>query len=108
MTTTKVALVTGSGKKRVGSVVADALARTGYAIAGHFRSSVAEAEDTVAALRRHGVAAEGFRADLSDEAAVKGMVLDVLSRFGRIDVLVNAAAVWKPRKLEDVTAADVR
>ena len=108
MTVNRVALVTGSGKKRVGSVVADALARRGYAIAVHYRSSAAEAAETVAALRAHGVEAEGFAADLSDEKAVSGMVAGVLKRFGRIDVLVNCAAVWKSKRLEDVTAADVR
>ena len=108
MTVNRVALVTGSGKKRVGSVVADALARRGYAIAVHYRSSAAEAAETVAVLRAHGVEAEGFAADLSDEKAVSGMVAGVLKRFGRIDVLVNCAAVWKSKRLEDVTAADVR
>lgn len=104
----RVALVTGSGKKRVGSVVADALARRGYAIAVHYRSSAAEAGETAAALRRHGVEVGTFPADLSDEKAVRGMVRDVLGLFGRIDVLVNCAAVWKSKPLEDVTAADVR
>jgi pteridine reductase len=104
----RVALVTGSGKKRVGSVVADALARRGYAVAVHFRTSAAEAEETAAALRTHGVEVAAFPADLADERAVKGMVRDVLARFGRLDVLVNCAAVWESKRLEDVTAADVR
>jgi pteridine reductase len=104
----RVALVTGSGKKRVGSVVADALARRGYDIAVHYRSSATEAAETVAALRAHGVGAEAFPADLADEVAVKDMVRATLSRFGRIDVLVNCAAVWKSKPLEAVTAADVK
>ena len=108
MSATKVALVTGSGKRRVGAVVADALARAGYAVAVHYRTSAAEALETVAALRALGVEAEGFRADLTDEAQVRDMVRDVLARFGRIDVLVNSAAIWVRKRLEDVTAADVR
>jgi pteridine reductase len=108
MTANRVALVTGSGKRRVGSAVADALARRGYAIAVHYRSSAAEAGETVAALRGLGVEAEGFAADLTDEQAVRAMVQAVLTRFARIDVLVNAAAVWKRKPLEEVTAADVR
>ncbi|HJZ57263.1 MAG TPA: SDR family oxidoreductase [Gemmataceae bacterium] len=104
----RVALVTGSGKKRVGSVVAEALARRGYAIAVHYRTSAAEAEETARALRAHGVEAATFPADLADEKAVRAMVRDVLGRFGRIDVLVNCAAVWKSKPLEEVTAADVR
>jgi pteridine reductase len=89
-------------------VVADALARAGYAVAVHYRTSAAEALETVAALRALGVEAEGFRADLADEAQVKEMVRDVRGRFGRVDVLVNAAAIWVRKRLEDVTAADVR
>ncbi len=104
----RVALVTGSGAKRVGSVVAGALARREYAIAVHYRTSAAEADDTVAALRNAGGEAAAFPADLTDERAVRAMVRDVLGHFGRIDVLVNCAAVWKPKPLEEVTAADVR
>src|SRR4051794_3241131 len=108
MDPSRVALVTGSGKKRVGSVVADALARRGYAVAVHYRTSAAEAAETVVALRALGVEADHFRADLTDETAVRDMVRDVLGRFGRIDVLVNSAAVWQRKPLEEVTAVDVR
>src|SRR4051794_29124047 len=104
----QVALVTGSGKKRIGAAVADALARRGVAVAVHYRTSVVEAEETTDALRSHGVEAEMFRADLAFEADVKGMISAVLARFGRIDVLVNCAAIWEAKRLEDVTAADVR
>ncbi len=104
----RVALVTGSGKKRVGSAVADALATRGYDVAVHYRTSAADAADTVAGLKARGVDAEAFAADLGDEAAVKAMVRAVLGRFGRIDVLVNCAAIWERKRLEDVTAADVR
>jgi pteridine reductase len=108
MSQQRVALVTGSGKKRVGSVVAEALAERGYAIAVHYRSSAAEAAETVAALRTRGVEAESFAADLTEEQAVRAMVSAVLARFGRVDVLVNCAAIWKRKPLEEVTAADVR
>ncbi|HEX4611871.1 MAG TPA: SDR family oxidoreductase [Urbifossiella sp.] len=103
-----VALVTGSGKKRVGAAVADALARRGYAIAVHYHTSAAAAAGTAAGLRALGVEAETYQADLGDEVAVKGMVRAVLDRFGRIDVLANCAAVWQAKPLEEVTAADVR
>jgi len=108
MTTRRVALVTGSGKRRVGWHVAEALARRGYALAVHYRTSAAEAAETIASLREHGADAFGFQADLTDESAVRAMVGGVLERFGRIDALVNCAAVWKGKQLEDVTAADVR
>jgi len=104
----KVALVTGSGKRRVGSYVADALAREGYSVAVHYRTSKTDADESVARLKSFGVDARAFQADLADEAAVLAMVAGVLDAFGQIDVLVNAAAVWNRKKLEDVTAADVR
>lgn len=102
------ALVTGSGKKRIGWHVADALARRGYDIAVHCRTSVAETATTVEHLRSLGVQAESFRADLADDVEVRAMFDGALKRFGRLDVLVNCAAVWKRKPLEDVTAADVR
>lgn len=104
----KVALVTGSGKKRVGSVVAEALAQRGYCLAIHYRSSANEAEESAAAFRQRGVEVLLVQADLRDEIAVQEMIHRIRKRFGRIDVLVNCAADWKSKKLEDVTAADVR
>src|SRR5256885_829661 len=95
----QVALVTGSGKKRVGWHVADALARRGFAIAIHCRKSLTETEATVEHLRSLNVPGETFQADLGDESAVKRMVEAVITRFGRIDVLVNSAAVWKRQPL---------
>src|SRR5439155_11650183 len=108
MSSSKVALVTGSGKHRVGWHVAEALAARGYALAVHYRSSAAEAAETVDVFRGRGVEAVALQADLTDERAVRGLIDQTLGRFGRLDVLVNCAAAWKSKKLEDVTAADVR
>ncbi len=104
----KVVLVTGSGKRRLGWHVAQALAARGYALAVHYRSSQAEAAESVETFRAQGVEAEAFPADLTDEGAVRALIDQVLVRFGRIDALVNCAAAWQSKKLEDVTAADVR
>ena len=108
MSIRRVALVTGSGKKRVGSVVAEALARRGYSLAVHYRSSANEANETVASLKALGVDAKPYHADLADETAVREMVRKVLADFGRIDLLVNSAAIWQSKPLEEVTASDVR
>jgi pteridine reductase len=108
MSTAPVALITGAGKKRVGWHVANALAQRKYRLAIHYRSSAAEAAETVEYLRGRGVEAEEFAADLTDELAVRGMVENVLKRFGRIDVLVNVAAIWQSKKLEEVKSEDVR
>ncbi|MBS0209762.1 MAG: SDR family oxidoreductase [Planctomycetes bacterium] len=108
MTTQPVALITGSGKRRIGSHVAEALAARGYAMALHYRSSGQDAHARVDALRASGATAEAWPADLANADEVARLVDDVLARFGRIDVLVNAAAIWRPKPLEDVTAEDVR
>jgi pteridine reductase len=108
MSNRKVALVTGSGKKRVGWHVADALAARGYDLAIHYRSSAAEAAETVASFQSRGVEVAAFQADLSDEQAVRGMIDQIIARFGRLDLLVNCAAIWVKKRLEEITAADVR
>jgi pteridine reductase len=104
----KLALITGSGKRRVGNAVARALAERGFDIAIHFNRSADEAKQTAEELRKLGVRAEAYRADLSDEAAIGRMFENVRDDFGRLDVLVTAAAIWESKPLEQVTADDVR
>jgi pteridine reductase len=108
MSPSRVALVTGSGKRRVGWHVAEALAARGYALAVHYRHSEAEAAESVASFRERGVKAVALQADLTDEGSVRALVEETLGRFGRLDVLVNCAAAWRRQRLEEVTAADVR
>ncbi|MCX7428159.1 MAG: SDR family NAD(P)-dependent oxidoreductase [Planctomycetia bacterium] len=104
----KVALVTGSGKRRVGNVVARRLADRGYAVALHYRRSADEAQETVDELTAEGARARAFGANVADEADVKRLFAEVAGEFGRLDVLVAVAAVWEPKPLESVTADDVR
>ena len=103
----RVALVTGSGKKRVGYHVAEALARRGYSVAVHYHTSKPDALDTVEQFRALGVEAEAFPADLAVEDDVTKLVERVYDRFARVDVLVNAAAIWERKSLEDLEAADL-
>jgi pteridine reductase len=63
MSSSKVALVTGSGKRRVGRHVAAALAERGYALAVHYRSPAAQAEENVASFRARGVDAVALFVD---------------------------------------------
>jgi pteridine reductase len=104
----KVALVTGSGKRRVGRHVALALAGRGYALAIHYRTSQADAAEAIAEIEAKGARALAVHADLTDEQAVAAMIEAVLAKFGRLDVLVACAADWRRKELEKVTAGDVR
>src|SRR5262245_46200240 len=108
MSRSEVAIVTGSGRRRIGWHVAEALAARGYALVIHYRSSAAEAAETAEAFRARGIDAVGIQADLTDEQSVRALIEQTLSHFGRLDVLVNCAADWRSKRLEDVTAADVR
>jgi len=104
----KVAMVTGAGKRRVGNAVAQALAERGYAIALHYNRSAQDAEQTAARLRQQGARVETFQANVAEEAEVDRLFQQAMAAFGRLDVLVTAAAVWQPKRLEDVSASDVR
>ncbi|MCE9528303.1 MAG: SDR family oxidoreductase [Planctomycetales bacterium] len=103
-----VALVTGSGAKRVGNVVARALAARGFHLVLHANRSVQEAEETVNDVRRDGGKAIALTADLTNESAARKLVDDAHQHFGRLDALVNCAAIWRPVPLEKVTADEVR
>ncbi|MCE7869271.1 SDR family oxidoreductase [bacterium CPR1] len=86
----KVALVTGAGV-RLGQAVAAALAREGYDLLLHVHRSEPEA----LAGR-----VETVRADLSRREGVRELVQEALTRFGRLDLLVNNAALFWPSPLE--------
>jgi pteridine reductase len=100
--------VTGSGKRRIGWHVAEALAARGYALVVHYRSSAREANESVLSFRASGIEAVALQADLTEEKSVRGLIDETLNRFGRLDVLGNCAGAWNRKRLEEVTAADVR
>jgi pteridine reductase len=108
MSRDKVALITGSGKRRIGNCIAKALATRGYQIALHYHRSADEANETLRELSKQGVRAAAFQANVSEESDVDRMFDQVVETFGRLDVLVTAAAVWERKRLEDITAADIR
>lgn len=99
------ALVTGGGRG-VGKGIALALARAGCRVAVNYRVGEAQAQATVGELRALGVEAFAVRANVGQAADVDAMFVEVLRRFGRLDLLVNNAGVqtWKP--LLDVSEAD--
>jgi NAD(P)-dependent dehydrogenase (short-subunit alcohol dehydrogenase family) len=99
-----VALVTG-GAARVGRDIALALAREGADVAIGYLRSAAEAKTTVRDLRALGVRAVALRADVGRPADAKRLVAQVVARFGRLDLLVNNAAVFFRTPLFETTPA---
>lgn len=104
----RVALVTGSGSRRVGAVIAAELGQRGYGLILHYRTSREEAERQVAEFAQRNITAIALQADLAREDEVARMFDEIRKRYGRLDVLVNAAAIWNRKRLEETTAADVR
>ena len=102
-----VALVTG-GAARVGEAIAGELAARGYRVAIHANRSLDRAQSLVEQLRGEGHEAAAFGAELRDEDATRAMIDRVYRHFGRLDALVNNAAIWSATPLESVSADDVR
>lgn len=89
----RIAIITGSGQG-IGKAIALTFAREGAKIAVNDISfNEAKALETVEELRKLGVEAELFLADVSKEEDVNTMVEKVLARFGRVDILVNNAGI---------------
>jgi pteridine reductase len=101
----KVALVTGAGK-RIGQAIALSLADRGATLAIHYRSSRAGAETAAAQIIDAGGRAQIFSADLEKVGEIERVAADVLSAFGRIDVLVNSASVFYRKPLDEITEHD--
>ncbi len=102
--TGKAALVTG-GAVRVGRAIALALAREGADVAVGYHRSGAAARRTVRELRTLGVRAVALRADLGKPAEARGLVAAAVRRLGRLDVLVNNAAIFVRTPLNTTTPA---
>src|SRR3954449_12840092 len=102
-----VALVTG-GAVRVGAAIVRELASRGYRVAIHANTSLNLAQELVTELTTAGHTAAAFGADLRNEDATRAMIDRVHRHFGRLDALINSAAIWGPIPIEEVMADDVR
>lgn len=98
----KSALVTG-GARRIGRGIALALAAAGADVAITFRSSHAEAEETLRDIENLGRISQAIECDVRSEASVRSAVAAVVGRFGRLDLVVNNAAVFESAPLESLT-----
>lgn len=98
----RVALVTGAGR-RLGRAMGRALAQRGMPLAIHYHASAEGAEGLRAEVSAAGGRAECFAADLSDAAAARALPARVAQAFGRLDVLVNSAAVMHRLDFERTT-----
>lgn len=93
-TTARVALVTGAAK-RIGRHIALALAGQGWDVAVHYGRSGSEAAQVVAEIQAMGRRAAAFACDLSDEAATRALLPQVIATLGGIHCVVNNASLFE-------------
>jgi NAD(P)-dependent dehydrogenase (short-subunit alcohol dehydrogenase family) len=100
----RVAIVTG-GARGIGQHYARALAAEGARL---MIADIADGQDIAASLaREHGAnSVASSVTDVSDETAVKALVADTMERFGKIDILVNNAALFAPLRETKCTEID--
>jgi NAD(P)-dependent dehydrogenase (short-subunit alcohol dehydrogenase family) len=100
----KVALITG-GDSGIGRAVAVLFAKEGARIAIAYLNEHQDAEDTRGMVEDLGQECIIIPGDLSKQAQCKNAVNKTVKKFGRIDILVNNAALhWESEKLEDITS----
>ncbi|RWY80486.1 SDR family oxidoreductase [Rhizobium leguminosarum] len=97
----KVALVTG-GSRGLGAAVALALADEGADVAITYEKSRDRAEGVVAQIEQRGRRAVAIQSDQGDPSQAEPLIANVVERLGKLDILVNNAAVaWQGRKIDD-------
>jgi pteridine reductase len=94
MTSPPVALITGAAR-RIGAEIARTLHEAGAKVVAHYRHSAAEAERLMEELNSiRPASAACVQGDLRDAASVDNVVRETVSRFGRLDILVNNASTF--------------
>jgi 3-oxoacyl-[acyl-carrier protein] reductase len=91
----RVAVVTGSAK-RIGRSIAVELGRRGAAVVVNGKSDVDGANETAAQIRALGGRAAVCMADVTQEQDVRRLMEAAVGSFGKLDILVNCAAVRRP------------
>jgi 3-oxoacyl-[acyl-carrier protein] reductase len=103
----KVAIVTGAGRN-IGRAIALALADAGASIVVNARSNRVEAERVAGEITAAGGKALAHVGNVADAKAVEAMVDAAMGRFGRIDILVNNAALRREKSFAEMDYAEWR
>jgi 3-oxoacyl-[acyl-carrier protein] reductase len=103
----RVAIVTGAARN-IGRAIACSLAAGGTSVLVNANTSVDMANETVDMIRNAGGTAEVFIGDVTDPVTVEAMVAVAVSRFGRLDILVNNAAIRRETGLLEMSLEEWR
>jgi 3-oxoacyl-[acyl-carrier protein] reductase len=102
-----VAIVTGGGRN-IGRAIALDLAAGGAAVVVNGRSDRAAVDAVVSEIAAAGGKAAAVMGDVTDESAMQRLAAEAVRRFGRLDILINNAAVRPETPLEAMSLADWR
>jgi 3-oxoacyl-[acyl-carrier protein] reductase len=100
----RVAIVTG-GAQGIGEAISLTLAKEGASIAV-IDVNLEKAQATVENIKKLGVEAEAYKADVSNSAEVEAVVDKIVDRFKKIDILVNNAGITRDNLLVRMTEAE--
>ncbi len=101
----KVIIVTGASRG-IGREVARYLAKDGNIVIANYNKSEKQAIELKEELKKENIEIDIFKADVSKREEVKEMIKFVISKFGKIDVLINNAGISEFKMFTDVTDED--
>ena len=101
----KVAIVTGSSRG-IGRAIAERLGREGASVVVTYVRSADKAEDVVAGITASGGQAIAVQADMGQMADIGLLFQATLQRFGRLDILINNAAIFRAKPVADISEED--
>ncbi len=101
----KIAVVTGAGRG-IGRAIALQFAEFGAKVVLNYRSSIAQVEELLQAIKSAGGEAIAVQADISKEAEAKKLMEAAIKQYGRIDILVNNAGINKDNLLMRMSEED--
>lgn len=102
----KIAFITG-GSRGIGKAISERFAKEGYTLIFNYKENTLKAEELKTELEnKYNAEVFTIKADLSDEKAIVDMVETIISKYGKIDVLVNNAGIVIDKEFNDRTVED--
>jgi len=103
----KVAIITGASKG-IGAQIAKDMAEAGASVVVNYNSSPADADKVASNIVSNGGKAIAIKANIGKSSEVEKLFKEIIAKFGRLDVLVNNAAVFYGAGIEQITEEHYR
>ena len=101
----RIAIVTG-GSRGIGRAIVESLAKKGIKVIANYNKSEEKANELKEKLAKENIIIDIFKADVSKRADVKEMIDYVISKYGKIDILINNAGISQEKMFQDITDED--